>query len=71
MRTLILFDCINSRDTADSLSCNNTNAGQWWVPKPHFWAQNGPKFQIFKYNKLEMPLIGICYINRFVQTLGT
>ena len=26
------------------------------APKPHFWAQNGPKFPDFKHNSLEIPL---------------
>ena len=46
---------------ANSLSENNSNAGQWW----------GPKTLSFKNIGLQMPLNGIqWYINRVVQTLG-
>ena len=59
----MLFNCINSRDMANSLTSNNTNVGQWWGPQTPFlgpfWAQssnyqeqpsrNAPKWYIMQY----------------------
>ena len=56
----------------NSVSGNDTNVVQSWGPKTPFWAQIGPKFQIFKNNSLGMHLSCIyCYISGFLHILGT
>ena len=69
IRTLILFNCINSRDRTNSLSGIDSNVGQWRCPKTLFlglkWAQRS------NFQKQQPRNATKWYINRFVQTLET